>query len=26
MHFYNYKRLQAKLNGLSPNEFRTKTA
>ncbi|MDP4096569.1 IS3 family transposase [Paenibacillus sp. P96] len=26
MHFYNYERLQAKLNGLSPNEFRTKAA
>ncbi|WP_420817643.1 IS3 family transposase [Paenibacillus ginsengarvi] len=24
MHFYNYERLQAKLNGLSPMEFRTK--
>jgi putative transposase len=24
--FYNYERLQAKLNGLSPMEFRTKTA
>lgn len=26
IHFYNYERLQAKLNGLSPNEFRTKAA
>lgn len=26
IHFYNYERLQAKLNGLSPMEFRTKTA
>ncbi|QDM47457.1 MULTISPECIES: IS3 family transposase [Paenibacillaceae] len=26
MHFYNYERLQAKLNGLSPMEFRTKAA
>lgn len=25
IHFYNYERLQAKLNGLSPMEFRTKT-
>nr|WP_256975700.1 IS3 family transposase [Paenibacillus sp. MY03] len=24
--FYNYERLQAKLNGLSPMEFRTKAA
>ncbi|WP_371916570.1 IS3 family transposase [Paenibacillus odorifer] len=24
MHFYNYERLQAKLNGRSPMEFRTK--
>ncbi|WP_240041458.1 IS3 family transposase [Paenibacillus ginsengarvi] len=24
IHFYNYERLQAKLNGLSPMEFRTK--
>ncbi|WP_441884988.1 IS3 family transposase [Paenibacillus sp. 2TAB26] len=24
MHFYNNERLQAKLNGLSPMEFRTK--
>lgn len=26
IHFYNYERLQAKLNGLSPMEYRTKTA
>ncbi|ASR49912.1 IS3 family transposase [Paenibacillus kribbensis] len=26
MRFYNYERLQAKLNGLSPMEFRTKAA
>lgn len=26
IHFYNYERLQKKLNGLSPMEFRTKTA
>jgi len=26
IHFYNYERLQAKLNGLSPMEFRTKAA
>ncbi|WP_413773696.1 IS3 family transposase [Paenibacillus validus] len=26
MHFYNNERLQAKLNGLSPMEFRTKAA
>ncbi|WP_183603537.1 IS3 family transposase [Paenibacillus phyllosphaerae] len=26
IHFYNYERLQAKLNGLSPIEFRTKAA
>ncbi|WP_081390661.1 IS3 family transposase [Paenibacillus odorifer] len=26
MHFYNNERLQAKLNGLSPIEFRTKAA
>ncbi|WP_419182261.1 IS3 family transposase [Paenibacillus radicis (ex Xue et al. 2023)] len=26
IHFYNYERLQTKLNGLSPMEFRTKTA
>lgn len=26
IHFYNYERLQEKLNGLSPMEFRTKTA
>lgn len=26
IHFYNYERLQAKLNGLSPKEFRTKAA
>lgn len=26
IHFYNYERLQKKLNGLSPIEFRTKTA
>ncbi|MFI2858701.1 IS3 family transposase [Paenibacillus sp. JSM ZJ436] len=26
MHFYNYERLQAKLNGLSPMEFRSKAA
>ncbi|WP_409348106.1 IS3 family transposase [Paenibacillus gyeongsangnamensis] len=25
-YFYNYERLQAKLNGLSPMEFRTKAA
>ncbi|WP_374121433.1 IS3 family transposase, partial [Paenibacillus sp. LHD-117] len=24
--FYNYERLQTKLNGLSPMEFRTKAA
>ncbi|WP_373567642.1 IS3 family transposase, partial [Paenibacillus mendelii] len=24
--FYNFERLQAKLNGLSPMEFRTKAA
>ncbi|WP_441909092.1 IS3 family transposase [Paenibacillus sp. MCAF9] len=24
MQFYNYERFQAKLNGLSPMEFRTK--
>ncbi|WP_415841564.1 IS3 family transposase, partial [Paenibacillus lactis] len=24
--FYNYERLQSKLNGLSPMEFRTKAA
>ncbi|BFH17070.1 MULTISPECIES: IS3 family transposase [Paenibacillus] len=24
IHFYNYERLQAKLNGLSPMEFRTR--
>ncbi|EFM08617.1 Integrase catalytic region [Paenibacillus curdlanolyticus YK9] len=26
IHFYNHERLQAKLNGLSPMEFRTKAA
>ncbi|WP_371263796.1 IS3 family transposase [Paenibacillus sp. UNC496MF] len=26
MHFYNYERLQAKLNGLNPMKFRTKAA
>ncbi|WP_424446577.1 IS3 family transposase [Paenibacillus xerothermodurans] len=26
IHFYNNERLQAKLNGLSPMEFRTKAA
>ncbi|MED4910589.1 IS3 family transposase, partial [Brevibacillus centrosporus] len=26
IHFYNNERLQAKLNGLSPTEFRTKAA
>lgn len=26
IHFYNYEQLQAKLNGLSPTEFRTKAA
>ncbi|MGI1659810.1 MAG: IS3 family transposase [Desulfitobacterium sp.] len=26
MHFYNYERLQKKLNSLSPMEFRTKAA
>ncbi|NEW09772.1 IS3 family transposase, partial [Paenibacillus sp. SYP-B3998] len=26
IHFYNTERLQAKLNGLSPKEFRTKAA
>ncbi|MFC7751056.1 IS3 family transposase [Paenibacillus thermoaerophilus] len=26
MYFYNNERLQAKLNGLSPMEFRTKAA
>ncbi|WP_409179077.1 IS3 family transposase [Brevibacillus fortis] len=26
MHFYNSERLQAKLDGLSPMEFRTKAA
>ncbi|GGE01654.1 transposase [Paenibacillus nasutitermitis] len=26
IHYYNYERLQAKLNGLSPMEFRTKAA
>ncbi|WP_404822372.1 IS3 family transposase [Paenibacillus lycopersici] len=26
MYFYNYERLQEKLNGLSPMEFRTKAA
>ncbi len=26
IHFYNYERLQAKLNGLSPMEFRTQAA
>lgn len=26
IYFYNYERLQAKLNGLSPKEFRTKAA
>ncbi|WP_458463724.1 IS3 family transposase, partial [Paenibacillus sp.] len=26
IHFYNYEQLQAKLNGLSLNEFRTKAA
>ncbi|WP_115057871.1 IS3 family transposase [Paenibacillus thiaminolyticus] len=26
IHFYNYERLQAKLNGLVPMEFRTKAA
>ncbi|WP_420831269.1 IS3 family transposase [Paenibacillus lignilyticus] len=26
IYFYNNKRLQAKLNGLSPVEFRTKAA
>ncbi|RJE86339.1 hypothetical protein D3P07_19935 [Paenibacillus sp. 1011MAR3C5] len=26
IHFYNYERLQAKLNDLSPMEFRTKAA
>ncbi|WP_368858221.1 IS3 family transposase [Paenibacillus sp. J53TS2] len=26
MHFYNYERLQRKLNGLSPMEYRTKAA
>lgn len=26
IHFYNYERLQAKLNGLSPMEYRTKAA
>ncbi|WP_369124628.1 IS3 family transposase [Brevibacillus laterosporus] len=26
MYFYNNERLQAKLNGLSPIEFRTKAA
>lgn len=26
IHFYNYERLQTKLNGLSPMEFRTKAA
>ncbi|WP_373876551.1 IS3 family transposase [Paenibacillus spongiae] len=26
IHFYNYERLQAKLNGLSPMRFRTKAA
>ncbi|MFC6229925.1 IS3 family transposase [Paenibacillus allorhizosphaerae] len=26
MYFYNHERLQAKLNGLSPMEFRTKAA
>ncbi|GED56552.1 hypothetical protein BFO01nite_06840 [Brevibacillus formosus] len=26
IHFYNYERLQSKLNGLSPMEFRTKAA
>jgi putative transposase len=26
IHFYNYERLQSKLNGLSPIEFRTKAA
>ncbi|MGI1658476.1 MAG: IS3 family transposase, partial [Desulfitobacterium sp.] len=25
-HFYNYERLQKKLNSLSPMEFRTKAA
>ncbi|WP_428842605.1 IS3 family transposase [Paenibacillus sacheonensis] len=26
IHFYNHERLQAKLNGLSPMEYRTKAA
>jgi transposase InsO family protein len=26
IHFYNYERLQSKLNGLSPMEFRAKAA
>ncbi|MBP9510803.1 MAG: IS3 family transposase, partial [Fusobacteriaceae bacterium] len=26
IHFYNNKRIQKKLNGLSPVEYRTKTA
>ncbi|WP_127572147.1 IS3 family transposase [Paenibacillus xylaniclasticus] len=26
IHFYNYERLQKKLNGLSPIEFRAKAA
>ncbi|MFC5985366.1 IS3 family transposase [Marinicrinis lubricantis] len=26
IHFYNNERIQAKLNGLSPIEFRTKAA
>ncbi|RJE82599.1 hypothetical protein D3P07_24555, partial [Paenibacillus sp. 1011MAR3C5] len=26
IHFYNYERLQKKLNGLSPKEFRAKAA
>ncbi|WP_080832317.1 IS3 family transposase [Cohnella massiliensis] len=26
IYFYNYERLQAKLNGLSPMEFRIKAA
>ncbi|UHA74871.1 IS3 family transposase [Paenibacillus sp. 481] len=26
IHFYNYERLQTKINGLSPMEFRAKAA
>ncbi|WP_424768427.1 IS3 family transposase [Paenibacillus sp. sgz302251] len=26
IHFYNYERLQSKLNSLSPMEFKTKAA